>query len=161
MTTLKNEIIGTWRLLSYIEVPLSGSDSKFPLGKSPKGYLLFTPDGYMSVQIMHNYDKKEQMALLNYEDIHIENHRYIAFAGQYTVDNDIANVVYHIETSLNPKWVKKKQVRKLDFEGNVLYQKTVEPILSNGEKVHAYLTWQRVLKDSIDSFLEEEIINFE
>ena len=160
MTTLKNEIIGTWRLLSYIEVPISGSDSTFPLGKSPKGFLLFTPDGYMSVQIMQTHTKKENNVPVNFENINNDNHKYIAFAGQYTVDNDMANVVYHIETSLNPKWIGKKQARKLDFEGNILYQKSVEPILSNGEMVHAYLTWKRVTKESIDSVLEDEAINF-
>lgn len=156
MPSIKNEIIGSWKLLSYIEVPINGTDSYFPVGKSPKGILIFNPDGYMSVQISSNdfqdFESEDRM-IASDEEFRHRLHTYIAFSGRYLVDNDEACVIYHIETSLFPNWMGKKQRRKLDFESDVLYQKTTEPIMSNGVLVHAYMTWQRIDRNAI---LEKE-----
>ncbi|MCA5005772.1 lipocalin-like domain-containing protein [Sphingobacterium bovistauri] len=149
MSALKNEIIGSWKLLSYIEVPVGGEEYLFPLGNNPKGLLIYSPDGCMSVQISVKdpirYDSDDRFSVDD-NKIATRVKGYIAFAGKYTTDNFLSQVTYHIETSLNPNWEGAKQVRKLDFEGDVLYQKSVEPIPSDGQMVHAYMTWQRVSK---------------
>lgn len=151
MASIKNEIIGSWKLLSYIEVPIDGIDSNFPVGKCPKGILIYSPDGYMSVQITADSSQffvSEDRMIASNEELRNRLRSYIAFSGRYLVDNDAACVIYHIETSLFPNWEDSKVVRKLDFENDVLYQKTLEPISSNGQLVHAYMTWQKVIKDS-------------
>lgn len=162
MASIKNEIIGSWNLLSYIEVPIGGVDSYFPVGKSPKGILIYNPDGYMSVQITANdtqYFASEDRMVASNDELRNRLRTYIAFSGKYAVDNETVCVIYHIETSLFPNWMGAKLVRKLDFENDVLYQKTLEPILSNGELVHAYMTWQRKDKDTSQEQLREELQN--
>jgi len=161
MASIKNEIIGSWKLLSYIEVPIDGIDSYFPVGKNPKGILIFNPDGYMSVQITSNepqdFESEDRMVASDEEFRH-RLHTYIAFSGRYTVNNAEACVIYNIETSLFPNWMGKRQRRKLDFENDVLYQKTTEPIMSNGVRVHAYMTWQRIDRSAVsesEELLEE------
>jgi hypothetical protein len=157
MASIKNEIIGSWKLLSYIEVPVNGTDSSFPVGKSPKGILIFNPDGYMSVQISsdeYTIFASDDRLVASDEEIRKRLLSYIAFTGRYTVDNETACVIYHIETSLFPNWIGIVQKRKLDFENDILYQKTLEPILSNGELVHAYMTWQRIDKESFSENLK-------
>ncbi|MGN0003355.1 MAG: lipocalin-like domain-containing protein [Sphingobacterium composti] len=162
MGSLKNEIIGTWKLLSYIEVPVGGEEYVFPIGTNPKGILIFSPDGYMSVQISVKnpikFDTEDRLSQTD-EKIAARSKKYIAFTGKYSIDNVLCHVIYHIDTSLNPNWEGITQVRKLDFEADILYQKSVEPISSNGQMVHAYMTWQRVPKaievDSIGERLEE------
>lgn len=159
MASIKNELIGTWRLLSYIELPVDGGDSCFPLGQSPKGILIYTPDDYMSVQISSSEDSRYISGdkLMATDDEYVRRIKgYIAFTGKYTIDNNTACVEYSISTSLYPNWEGTKQVRKLDFEGDVLYQKSTSPILSQGRLVHAYMTWQRAEKtESIDDVLED------
>ena len=159
MGVLKNEIIGSWRLLSYIEVPVGGDESSFPLGKEPKGNLIFSPDGYMSVQISVKnptmYNTEDRFSIAD-EKIATRARTYIAFTGKYATDNVRSHVTYFIETSLNPNWEGLKQVRKMDFEGDILYQKSVEPILSNGQMVHAYMTWQRIPKVTDDDWEEKD-----
>ncbi len=149
MASLKNEIIGSWKLLSYIEVPVGGGESLFPLGKSPNGNLIYSPDGYMSVQISASDEmifSSDDRILASMEELQMRIQRYIAFGGRYVVDNDMACVIYSIENSLYPQWENTKQIRKLDFEGDILYQKSLEPIRSGGQFVHAYMTWKRVEK---------------
>ena len=50
--TLKEQLIGAWKLESYVEVPVDGSEPFYPLGKKPSGIIMYTPDGYMSAQLM-------------------------------------------------------------------------------------------------------------
>ena len=45
----------------------------------------------------------------------------------------------------------------MDFEADILYQKSVEPIISNGQKVHAYMTWQRIQKEIDVERIGEEL----
>jgi len=160
MASIKNEIIGSWKLLSYIEVPINGEDSMFPVGTTPKGILMFNPDGYMSVQITSSdckTFKSDDRMVASDEEIRNRLFSYISFSGKYTVNNKVACVTYHIETALFPNWMGTKQVRKLDFENDILYQKTLEPILSNGNKVHAYMTWQKIEKSATSEKLKEEL----
>ena len=49
---LREQLIGAWRLVSYVEKPVDGNPERFPMGEEPKGLLLYTPDGYMSAQLM-------------------------------------------------------------------------------------------------------------
>lgn len=161
MTSIKNEIIGTWELLSYIEVPVNGMDSIFPYGKTPKGLLLYSPDGYMSVQISVSDELKyisNDRMLASDDEIKRRVRNYLAFSGRYAIDNRSAQVTYMIETSFYPNWEGSQQVRKLDFEGEILYQKSVEPVLSDGRLVHAYMTWEKVNKDIEVPYQQEEFI---
>jgi hypothetical protein len=158
MASLKNELVGTWRLLSYIEVPLDGGDSGFPMGKSPKGLLIYAPDGHMSVQISASQEQKYVSGdRMNATEVELAERMrgYIAFSGKYNVDNKAASVLYTIQTSLFPNWEGGKQLRKIDFEGDILYQKSLDPILSGGRLVHSYITWQKVEKEATEEVLKE------
>lgn len=163
MTSIKNEIIGTWELLSYIEVPVNGLDSSFPFGKTPKGLLLYSPDGYMSVQISVSDESRyrsDDRIHPSTEESQKRVKGYLAFSGKYKIDNRHAHVVYDIESSFFPNWEGTRQVRKLDFEGDILFQKSVEPILSDGRMVHAYMTWKRTGKEvDMTELLEDSMVN--
>lgn len=147
MTSLKNELVGTWKLLSYIEVPIDGNDSLFPMGKKPYGILMYSAEGYMAVQVAKAermlYKSNDKMMATG-EEMVSSLQGYIAFSGRYSVDNNNALVSYSIQSSLFPNWTHQLQHRKIDFEGDVLYLKSTEPILSNGVYVNSYMTWQRV-----------------
>jgi hypothetical protein len=51
-TDLRNHIIGAWYLQSWESFALDGSDLEYPLGPDARGIIMYTPDGYMSAQIM-------------------------------------------------------------------------------------------------------------
>lgn len=161
MTTLKNELIGTWKLLSYIEVPLNGVDSKFPMGKNPKGLLMQDGDGYMSMQISsseRNSFSSDDRYQADQEELISQVQGFIAFAGSYKINETKAVIQYAMTTSSYPNWEGKIQERRVDFEGDILYLKSVEPILSNGEYVNSYMTWHRIAQEEFlsrrERFLE-------
>jgi hypothetical protein len=45
---LRDQLIGAWKLVSYVEEPGAGSAPFHPMGERPKGIIMYTPDGYMS-----------------------------------------------------------------------------------------------------------------
>ena len=50
-TGLRDQLIGAWKLVSYVEEPVDGSEPFYPLGEKPHGIIMYTPDGYMSAQL--------------------------------------------------------------------------------------------------------------
>jgi len=48
MKTLRERLIGAWKLVSYVEKPVDGSAPFHPMGEKPEGIIMYTPDGYMS-----------------------------------------------------------------------------------------------------------------
>lgn len=86
----------------------------------------------------------------------------MGFSGKYTVDNHHGCVNYFIETSSSLHQENTRHVKKIDFEGDVLYQKSIEPISSNGQLIHAYMTWKRIEKENDDDMLQtEQLVHFE
>ena len=51
---LRDQLIGAWKLVSYVEKPIDGSAPFYPMGENPMGIIMYTPDGYMSV-VRNNY----------------------------------------------------------------------------------------------------------
>ena len=147
MNTLKDELVGAWKLLSYIEVPIDGLDSLFPLGKTPRGLLIYTTDGYMSVQIAKEgrlpFQSNDKLKP-DLEEMKDAVQGYLAFTGKYKVDNKQAIVHYVVSHSLYPNWDHSVMSRHVNLEGDVLYMKSTEPSLSNGHLVNSYMTWQRI-----------------
>ena len=47
--SLREQLIGAWKLLSYIETPVDGSPKRFPMGENAQGIIMYTPDGYMAL----------------------------------------------------------------------------------------------------------------
>ena len=47
-----NPLVGTWRLVSWENRSVGDGEVSHPLGKDAVGYIMYGPDGYMSVAIM-------------------------------------------------------------------------------------------------------------
>jgi hypothetical protein len=50
--SLQERLIGSWKLVSYEARDDDGRGVIYPLGRDANGYIRYTPDGYMSAQIM-------------------------------------------------------------------------------------------------------------
>jgi hypothetical protein len=49
---LRDQLIGAWKLVSYVEKPVDGSAPSYPLGENAQGIIMYTPDGYVSAQLI-------------------------------------------------------------------------------------------------------------
>jgi hypothetical protein len=49
--SLRNSLVGAWRLVSCVEVDAKSGEVYLPFGAVPEGLILYTLDGYMSAQL--------------------------------------------------------------------------------------------------------------
>ena len=130
MVALKENLVGSWRLVKYEELPVDGSSIALPLGKKPKGYIIYSADGYMAAFLSSTDEKSKADP--------------IAYAGPYSVDEEQQVIHQHADVSLFPGWSGKTHSRKVRMEGDRLILSTVDPAVLSGRSVNAVITWQRV-----------------
>jgi hypothetical protein len=116
------------------------------MGKGPIGIIMYTPDGYMSAQLMR--PNRTPFASSDWykatpEEYGREGPAYFAYSGLFQVDEENATVTDSVLVSLFPNWIGGTQTRVARVDGHMLYLSTASPIQSGGQKVNAFLQWQR------------------
>jgi hypothetical protein len=113
---LQNQLIGTW---DFVVAQVKAADGKisFPFGESPKGILIFSPDGrFAQVHVASDVPKIASNNRLTgtpqeYAEI---MRRSLSVFGTYTVDDAKKTVTYHIVSSSFPNWQGEAQTRTID-----------------------------------------------
>jgi hypothetical protein len=142
---LRTNLIGAWTLQSYVAHNIDGSEVIHPLGVDAKGIIMYTPDGYMSAQLMRS-DRRhldgDDMQPRADVDLAAAANGYLSYAGPYSiVDNGL--IAHHIDVSLLPNWIGGIQYRAALLHGSVLELSPPEPILVGGRRLTARLVWHR------------------
>ena len=143
---LRERLIGAWKLVSYVEKPVDGSAPFCPMGEDPQGIIMYTPDGYMSAQLMH--PERPKFASGDWfrgsdAEIKEEALGYIAYSGPFHTDEEKHTLTHSMFASLFPNWLGQTQPRVVKIEGDMLHLSTAAPIVSGGEKTMSYLSWRR------------------
>jgi Lipocalin-like domain len=102
----KEKLIGAWHLV-HIDAP--GPDGKSVPMPQPKGMLIYTRDGHMSVQLMYpeSADTLSNEYVLN---------GYEASFGSYDVDEAAHTVTHHVQGSITRDLLVAKDLpRKFEF----------------------------------------------
>ena len=143
---LREQLIGAWRLVSYIESPVDGSPKRFPMGEKAQGIIMYTPDGYMSAQLMtpgrRNFASGDWFKGTP-EETAEEASGYIAYSGPFHVDEYRQSLTHSMNVSLFPGWIGQTQPRVVKIDANRLHLSTASPIKSGGTDVMADLIWER------------------
>jgi len=115
-TSLKQRIVGTWDFV-VAEVTAPDGKKSFPFGETPKGMLIFTPDGrFTQIHIASDVAKIASNNRLTgtaeeYADI---VRRSVSAFGTYEVDEDKKTVTYRIIAASFPNWQGEAQTRTID-----------------------------------------------
>lgn len=130
-----HRLVGTWTLLSF-ETSTADKRIRYPFGRYPAGYLIYTADGWMSVAIMPErrwvsvpaLGAGEQRAsgrswlsvrqLTRLARYVLSATRYISYSGPYVVDGD--RVIHHVAVSQMPGWLQTAQERTVQVQDNRL-----------------------------------------
>jgi hypothetical protein len=124
----KEKLIGAWHLV-HIDAP--GPDGKSMPIPQPKGMLIYTRDGHMSVQLMYPESAKtlsNEYVLNGYE----------ASFGSYDVDEITSTATHHVQGSVTgDSLVGKDLLRKFEFtaDGHLI-------IRSVRSDEHWSVTWE-------------------
>lgn len=143
---LREQLVGAWKLHSYVEIPVDGSESFYPMGEQPMGIIMYTPDGYMSAQLMK--PGRENFAVNDFYKGTLEEYKaagstYIAYTGPFKVDEEHRTLIHSMFISLFPNWMGQTQPRVVSLDGDVLTLGTATPISSQGKIVNSRLVWHR------------------
>ena len=143
---LRARLIGAWKLVSYRDIPVDGTEPFEPLGHEPNGIIMYTPDGYMSAQL----SKADRPTFASgdwfdgtTEDYVMEATSYIAYSGPFHVDEEKQTLTHSMFVSLFPNWIGQTQPRAVEIKDDILQLGTTTPIQSGGKAVNSVLTWCR------------------
>lgn len=143
--TLRDYLVGAWTLESYESCALDGSDVRYPLGRDAKGIILYTPDGYMSAQLMRADRpavRKGDLQSADESELASAASGYLAYSGPYDVRDD-GVIAHHVDVSLLPNWIGGTQYRAAQIGDSRLQLSPAEPILIRGQHRLGRLVWRR------------------
>jgi Lipocalin-like domain len=139
-------LVGTWRLVSFENV-VSGETVR-PFGDRPVGLFVYTPDGYVTIQIANPANpvclaptkkfgpgSKDDLALPPCSEAQRQAllNGYVAYWGTYTVDAAAGVVIHHVKSDIGNGYIGTDQRRPFRLEGDRL-------VIGDGK------TWTRVLE---------------
>ena len=114
--SLKQRIVGTWDFV-VAEVTAPNGKKSFPFGETPRGILIFTPDGrFAQIHVASDVPKFASGNRLTgtAEEYAAINRRSLSVFGTYTVDEEKKTVTYRIVSSTFPNWEGEAQTRTID-----------------------------------------------
>jgi hypothetical protein len=146
---LRDQLIGAWKLVSYVERLVDGSAPLYPFSENPQGIIMYTPDGFMSAQLCR--PDRTPFVFGDWfkgtpQEYEAEANSYIAYTGPFHVDEEKQVLTHTMFISLFPNWIGQTQPRVVKIEGDFLHLSTASPINSGGKIVNSYLKWKRASK---------------
>jgi lipocalin-like protein len=137
-----DSVVGTWRLVSWIEEETESKAVHKNFGDNPLGFLTYTADGHM--MLMFTDPSRKPAAAPKATDTEAAQlYRTMgAYAGRYTLQGE--KVTHHIEISWNEAWSGTDQQRFVEVTDDQLTIKTA-PFMSPylNKQIVATLVWKR------------------
>jgi hypothetical protein len=144
--SIASRLVGVWRLVSYTDEQEGRKDS-LPFGPEPEGFLIYTPDGFVSAQLM--MPGRPLFASRDWRggtpDEYLQAGRgYIAYCGAWKEDEDKGTVTHIPSVALVPNLISKGQLRSVTLNGARLTLSAAGVPDATGTCVTSRLEWQRV-----------------
>lgn len=137
----REKLTGTWKLLAF-DVEFQATGERRPIyGKSPSGYLIFTPAGRVMVVIAGEGRKPAQTDQDRAELLRT----MFAYTGTYRIEGD--KLTTKVDVSWNEAWTGTDQVRTYKLEGDrIQFISAWAPSANIPEKpiVRGVITFERV-----------------
>jgi hypothetical protein len=114
--SLKDQIVGSWNFV-VAEVTAPDGKKSFPFGETPRGILIFTPDGrFAQIHVANDVPKIASNNRLTGtpEEYAAIMRRSLSVFGSYTVDEANKTVTYTITSASFPNWEGEAQTRTID-----------------------------------------------
>lgn len=145
-SSLREVLVGAWALVSCVETDVMTGEVFLPMGDAPRGFILYTPDGYMSAQLSSpdraNFADDDMYKGLA-DEYTAAGKSYLAYSGPYHVDEAQRTVEHGMAISLFPNWTGDRQLRIVELDGDILRLHTDGPSMFNGSLKNATVTWRR------------------
>jgi Lipocalin-like domain len=124
-------LAGAWR---YIGTTIDGKPRP-GRGDNPKGMIVYTAGGHMSVQIAPDRERPKAGREMTAEEAKNAIENYVAYFGTYTIDAQAGTLTHHRAASIQPG-DRTEVVRAYEFSGDRLI------LRPPGTKQE--ITWERI-----------------
>jgi len=160
MSSLRSQIVGAWELKQYYAYLVGDESNKYwPMGENAQGIIMYTPDGYMSAQLLQPGQKSfgEDRAGGTDADWAAVGRNYVAYTGHFFLDEkgDAEGrpiLKHHMRTSSLPYLIGDTQRRMVkiteESDGRYLNLGTENPMEMKGEKRVIVVRWRRLPNNS-------------
>jgi Lipocalin-like domain len=145
---VQKEILGTWKLVSYVGEDVSTGAKADVLGAHPSGYINYGGDGRMIVLIVGTDRKKPAGTVATPAEAEALIRSMLAYAGTYTIDTAKKTVTHHIEVSWDQSRTGTDVVRIYKFDGDHLIlttERSADP--ATGKQTVRTVVWERAMQD--------------
>jgi mannose-6-phosphate isomerase-like protein (cupin superfamily) len=141
---IRSRFAGIWKLVISDEVRPNG-EIVLARGKQPRGLLVYTRSGLMSVQVMS--DGRPEVKGATVEEGSIDEVRaalagYTAYFGSYEINEREGLVLHRMEGNLIPNEIGGSRKRFYEFSANRLI--LTAPVDVGGERRTRRIIWERV-----------------
>src|SRR5258708_119130 len=144
--SLRESLIGAWELVSAVERDVETGFENNVLGERPQGFILYTPDGYMSAQLqgLARAPFAEGDLLRGSPAEYIAaGSSYIAFSGGFFVEEAKRGLSNERAVSFFPKGVGQRQGRRVKVDRERLKLSPDGPQRFKGPLKTATIHWRR------------------
>ena len=120
--SLKEQLVGTWSLVSFDSIDASGAKVPNMEGSDLKGQLILTADGHLSNQLITQYPKiasSDRMKTTVAEDKAVA-HGVLSYFGTYTISEPDKTITINFERSSFPNQVGSNVKRTVTLNGDEL-----------------------------------------
>jgi hypothetical protein len=153
--SLRERLVGAWALTSYVERDIETGVEDHPFGEHPLGFVLYTPDGYVSAQLQRP-DRPPfadgDLLRATPKEYAAAGSSYIGYSGRFFIDEGKKTLSHEMAVSFFPNWLGQRQVRLVEVGNDRLQLSTDGPQRFNGTLKTATLTWQRARPNAAAAF---------
>jgi hypothetical protein len=139
----EDELVGTWKVVSFTRKILDTGEVVNTFGKNPKGFITYGKDGRMlTLGVSDERPKAESLdKITDQQRIQLFN-TMVAYGGTYKFDGK--RVEHHIDISANEVWTGTTQVRDVTRDGDKLVLTTPQFRGQDGKVAVITLVWEKV-----------------
>ena len=145
-TSLRSQLIGTWRLVSATQRLADGTVRPDPqTGPKGKGYLVYTETGQVSV-VVGNPERNQWASAQAPTEKELRNafDGLVAYCGTFEVNEADRYVIHHIEVDRVPNATGAQRKRFCSLSGNRLTLRAAPPLPA--DVAEWTIVWERVGK---------------
>lgn len=131
----ETKLVGTWRLVEFVNLDSATSAWIYPYGKNPRGYFTYTRNGIVNLNISSETPlkiSKDSAKNYNINLLKWSDNNSLGYFGTYSVDLKNSIVTHHVKGGSLPWYIDTDQPREFILKGDTL-------IIGDNK------TWKRVL----------------
>jgi hypothetical protein len=144
-SSIQEQILGTWKLVSYVREEIPSGAKSDVMGAHATGYINYGRDRRMIVIIASGERKKPAGPVATPEEAEALMTSMLAYAGTYTIDSEAKTVTHHIDVSWDQSRTGESLVRIYKLDGDRLTlttQPSNDP--ASGKQTVRTLVWEKL-----------------